>query len=133
MSTSIPYSDSTPPKAVIAIQRGADQLRVFAFFETGTEPEEALDIAEIYTDFVFEVRTRQNPSSTLLLRFELDAGLEILNTNQLHLTIPKEYTADIEGGIYWFDLMAEKDGNVQALIQGRFEMNNNVTIFDQVS
>jgi len=90
MSTSIPYSDSTPPKAVIAIQRGTDQLRVFAFFETGTEPEEALDIADIYTAFVFEVRTRQNPSSTLLLRFELEAGLEILNTNQLHLTITKE-------------------------------------------
>ncbi len=133
MSTSIPYSDSTPPKAVIAIQRGTDQIRVFAFYVTDSDPEEALDIADIYSDFVFEVRTRQNPNSTLLLRYKLDAGMEILNTNQLHLTIPKADTADIEGGIYRFDLMAEKSGSVEALIQGRFELNNNVTIFDQVS
>ena len=131
MSTTVPYSDSTPPKAVIAIQRGTDQARVFQFQETDTE--DPIDVAEVYSDFALEVRVRQNPSSTRLLRYTLGDGMEITDTDKLTLTIPKEDTADIEGGVYWFDLVCVKSGSAQALIQGRFEINNNVTILEEVS
>lgn len=129
MSTSIPISDSTPPKMVIQIHRATDQTRVFAFFEEVDGEEVEIDLVEAgYDDFWFEVRTRQNPNATALLRYTLDNGLEITDTNTLTLTIPKEDTLDIEGGVYWFDLLCERNSQVYALIQGRFEINNNVTL-----
>ncbi len=131
MSTTVPYSDSTPAKAVIAIQRGTDQARIFQFQETGTE--DPIEVAAVYSDFALDVRLRQNPSSTRLLRYTLGDGIEITDTDKITLSIPMADTASIEGGVYWFDLLCVKAGNTQALIQGRFEINNNVTIMQEVS
>ena len=126
MNTITPYSDSTPKKAIIAIQRGTDQIRVFKFYETNTTTP--INVASVYTDFVMEIRTRQNPNSTLLLRYELNDGIAITATNEITLTIPKLDTLSVEGGVYWYDLVCVKNGLSQALAQGRFEINNNITV-----
>lgn len=132
--SAVPYSNSTPPKMVITIHRNTDQTRVFDFYTTEDEDVE-IDVEARYSDFALEVRTQQNPNTTRLLRYTLGDGLEITSNNKLTLTIPKEDTASIEGGVYWYDLICEntQTNSVYALAQGRFEINNNVSFLENIS
>jgi hypothetical protein len=122
MSTLTPISSSTPGLVNLKVYRAQDNRRELS--------GASFVLTDRYTDFQCDVRAKPNQSSRLLVR-KTEADGIIKQSGKVYITWTASDFDNIEAGVYWFDLFAIKENGFRiALIRGKFEVEGNITIFE---
>lgn len=84
------------------------------------------DVTATFDDILMEVRTGENPKSSLIKRLSLtDGTITVSDTNVLEFDL----SVSVPGGIYYYDIRFKQTGNDQydTYIKGVVVVENNIS------